>query len=831
MALHPHIFVPAGADPIAFTSPNSGPRDKFVRPPRNRAQHAADLVEKLVTVSQENDARVEEQTDLGITDAQGIYVSFLSAPNFDLRFESLDLARSGVELCTVKTTSDNRQLATVFVPDGKLSLFINRVESYRDEMTKPRKEDGPTRPKHQDLVESISDIRLAALEALWTEPEMAFPNTAHPINWELWLRTDGKVNQLERLREHAQQFDLTVGNQVIGFVDRTIVIVRATAANLSRSVDILGMIAELRIPRTTAGYFAGLPSIEQQAWLDNLTGRLQPAPAEAPYVCILDSGINHLHPLLTASLSPADLHTQKPAWGTNDSMAHGTPMAGLSLLGDLTDVLQTAGPVQVSHRLESVKIINPADPNELELYGAVSREAAYRVEINGERNRVFCMAVTAPDGRDRGRPSSWSSALDSLASGAGDEDEQRRLIIVAAGNADEAAHRDYPDSNFTDGIHDPAQAWNALAIGGYTEKVAIDAAQYPGWQPLAMAGDLSPSSCTSVTWGKWPLKPDIVMEAGNMGRNEQFDDPDYIDNGLQLLSTAHDFAFNRPFKVFGDTSAAAALASRYAALAWAKYPELRPETVRALMVHSAEWTPAMIGRFRQANGTIDHRSLLRCFGRGTPNPTRLLSSLDNSLTLVVESEIQPFFKDDEDNRVKTREMRLHPLPWPTDVLDDLGDTQVVMRVTLSYFIEPSPGERGWTARYGYPSHGLRFAVINPLESEAAFQQRINKAGRDEDYEAQSLGDPGWDFGRAQRSLTSLGSLHSDVWRGTAAALASRRHVAIYPTMGWWNKRPQLEGWRKAARYSLIVTIETPGVEAELYASVAAQIGVPVVIEV
>ena len=39
-----------------------------------------------------------------------------------------------------------------------------------------------------------------------------------------------------------------------------------------------------------------------------------------------------------------------------------------------------------------------------------------------------------------------------------------------------------------------------------------------------------------------------------------------------------------------------------------------------------------------------------------------------------------------------------------------------MRVTLSYFIDPSPGARGWTTRYGYESHGLRFAVRNQLET-------------------------------------------------------------------------------------------------------------------
>ena len=48
------------------------------------------------------------------------------------------------------------------------------------------------------------------------------------------------------------------------------------------------------------------------------------------------------------------------------------------------------------------------------------------------------------------------------------------------------------------------------------------------------------------------------------------------------------------------------------------------------------------------------------------------------------------------------------MPWPLDELEQLGETQVEMRVTLSYFIEPNPSSRGFRSRYRYESHGLRF---------------------------------------------------------------------------------------------------------------------------
>lgn len=105
---------------------------------------------------------------------------------------------------------------------------------------------------------------------------------------------------------------------------------------------------------------------------------------------------------------------------------------------------------------------------------------------------------------------------------------------------------------------------------------------------------LAPASCTSMEWQKiWPIKPDIVMEAGNMANNPAFVEADYIDDALQLLSTGHRFVLGKQLVSFGDTSAAAALAANLAAKVQALYPDYWPETIRALLIHSARWIPAM----------------------------------------------------------------------------------------------------------------------------------------------------------------------------------------------------------------------------------------------
>jgi hypothetical protein len=164
------------AESKRYTSPSSGPREAFNRPDRQRADHANALIGQIEDIRDEAEARAENQRQEGFDEGNGIYLSFESEPNFPLKFESLDMASAGIELCTVKALPDGRTQATLFIPDGKLGRFLKRIEAYRDENTTPRKEGGVSRPKNQDLVESVADIKLAALEALWMEDSIPFPD-------------------------------------------------------------------------------------------------------------------------------------------------------------------------------------------------------------------------------------------------------------------------------------------------------------------------------------------------------------------------------------------------------------------------------------------------------------------------------------------------------------------------------------------------------------------------------------------------------------------------------------------------------------------------------
>lgn len=360
------------------------------------------------------------------------------------------------------------------------------------------------------------------------------------------------------------------------------------------------------------------------------------------------------------------------------------------------------------------------------------------------------------------------------------------------------------------GIEDPGQAWNALTIGAFTEKVNIEHHDLQEWNPVAEHGDLCPTSRTSLAWPAdtrdgWPIKPDLVMEGGNYARKDKA--PMSCDD-LSLLTTI--MRPDRLLTTTRDTSPATALAARMGAIIWSHYPRLWPETVRALLVHSAKWTLAMKKRFPddQKSNVLQ---CLRCYGYGVPDLRRALNSASDAVTMIYEGELQPFRKEQSD--IKTNHMHVHDLPWPREVLEDLEEERVAMRVTLSYFIEPSPNNVGWGVNHRYASHCLRFDVIRPTEGLDGFKRRISRDFWDgPNVRPKNTKETrNWVVGEDGRSL---GSLHSDWWMGTAAELARSGSIIVYPVSGWWRERKHLGRYDRPARYSLIVSIRTR--ERDLY---------------
>lgn len=825
--VRPHIYLGSTGRPELFTSPaRRGPTPEI--PAQNRQQHGNALLGQLQQIEERQAALAQEAEAQELESVNGIQVEFESFPGIELAVESLADARQKIELLNVIRRND-RTFATIFVPEGKLSAIESKLHAYLEE-TKDRI--GRARD-NRTLINAIQAFRAAALEALWTDDWELLPGNPEEVFWwEVWLpvrrNRQAVLHDFKRLAEAA---GIVASEYVLEFPERSVLLAKGNKRQFARSSLLLNNISELRKAKETAAFFDEMTPEEQQEWAEDLRNRLvQPRdPNLAPYVCILDTGVNIGHPLLGPFIGSADQLTLDDDWTGADDHGHGTGMAGLAAWGDLMRVLEDTAGVEINHRLESVKVLRyPHDNNDGRHLGVVTADGVVIPEIqNPQRTRVFAMALSATDTRDRGRPSAWSAAVDSLAVDYLGENQQLRLFVVSAGNSGDSLTDmvTYPSCNLLQDIHDPGQSWNALTVGAYTAKANITEQDCGAYTPLAPSGGLSPYSTTSVTWTKSsPIKPEVVFEGGNVGH----DGYGCASIPSLCLLTTHHRPVERVFTTFQATSAATALAAKFAANIYAKYPTLWPETVRGLMVHSAEWTDAMKAQFVQGateRARAQHR--VRCVGFGVPNLERALWSANNSLALIVEDTLQPFAK--RDGKVATRDMHLHDLPWPKESLLDLGETRVEMTVTLSYFIEPNPSSRVVSGKYSYQSHGLRFDVKRHGESSDEFRKRINRLARDEEEgTTKAPSDPDWLLGAQFRHK---GSIHKDVWSGRAIDLAKRGQIAIYPAMGWWKTRMGLERYDKEARYALVVSIAVPGVDVDIYSDVSAQIAVSQVVDV
>jgi hypothetical protein len=832
----PHILVrrPAVAEP--YTSYDTGRGSP--RPPSPiREEHARRLTEEANRVALEAQARRSATAaELGAsTVTEGTLVTFESWPGFELELKSLDPLRKGTpELLAVheRGTGDDRvEYATVYVPGGNLGYFLGKLDEYATQDT------AKGNPKNANLVERIAALRLATIRELWTDDSGAFPDPHAVTWWEVWLRrSDG--NEVERLEQFATRVDVTVGARRLIFDNRVIVLVRASATQLASALDVIDDFAELRAAHVNSEFFTGLTPAEQADWISDLLRRTVLPDDHAPAACILDTGVNRGHPLLEHSLASEDLHTCDPNWGAADHDGHGTEIAGVTLYGDLLAALEGGLKIRLRHLLESVKVLPPRNDTDPKLYGSITAEAVARTETQApDRRRAFSMAVTAIHDPIPGTPTSWSAAVDALAAGRAfdmtngelryiDEAsiDSHRLFIISAGNVRDLTDTStsYLDRCDAHPVEDPAQAWNALTVGAYTDLVDIGApgTRHEGWTAVAQPGDLSPFSRTGVGFQRqWPTKPDIVMEGGNAAISPTGADVDWPES-MQILTTRRD---PPTLTTTNATSAATAEATHLAAIVAAEYPGLWPETVRGLLVHSARWTKQMETQLATAGGSRRMRAnIIRRYGFGVPTAERALRSATDALTLIVQDTIHPF------RRGALREVHLHDLPWPRDELSSLGEVPVDMRVTLSYFIEPSPTRRGFRRRYRYASHQLRFDLREPDESNDEFRKRINKRALAEDEErpTRSSDADGWYVGSEGRNR---GSLHCDIWTGTAADLAARGFVAIYPVTGWWKELQARDQSAIGARYALLISIETPVDEVDIWTPVAIEADVPITV--
>jgi hypothetical protein len=261
---------------------------------------------------------------------------------------------------------DLPERATVWVSDEYRTKFLQLFEDYL------AKETTSGNPRNNSLVANIARIRSTILQDLWQSD--GSPPAVGPVWWEIWLRPSD--NGPDLLRQFAQSADLNVSARLLRLVDRDVMWVESTWAQLEVLPFTAVPLAEIRRPEFV-DTIQDLSADEQAEYVEDFASRLEPADELQPAVCHLDTGVARTHILVEGSLAPQDLHTVLGASGFDQS-GHGTKMAGIALFGASVDQqLIGSDQVKLRHRLESVRILPTKNekPHDPLAYGDVTAQA------------------------------------------------------------------------------------------------------------------------------------------------------------------------------------------------------------------------------------------------------------------------------------------------------------------------------------------------------------------------------------------------------------------------------------------------------------------------
>src|ERR1035437_5560492 len=796
--------------------------------------HTDRLIQQLDALERQVKARAAtERDELASREIVAVHPS----PGSVLTPEQLDDARSDARLIGIVPATGTVLLD---VAGAHLDHLRKKVEAFRDDTRVETKThaDG-TRTTHRDnerAIAPVDSLSLAGLDDMRGPLLRAELLVADRAYWfEISCRggyrtplsdTEGSRVQIARQLHRIgakQELDEFIGPEQVYFF------ARLTPHQLDALLKATDCVYEVELAPAP---LRDLRLLEDVTTKELTSFSLKPPSEGAPAVVLLDTGIATGHPLLR----PAIL-TATTAGGVipspEDTYGHGTKMAGVVLYGDLGGALEN-GSAEATHWIQSSRLmvepgVGIASDENYEKWPVLTLGAVRSAEDAdpAQRDRVFALAITrtmqdAP--LDGLVPTLWSHSVDQIAHHEG----RGRLLVVAAGNARYeqwlALAEQHPQLQLSEKIHQPAQAANVLTVGAYTSRVTLPRSKdYEEARIVAKnAGGISPFTSTGLVGNEGPIKPDIVMEGGTLAISGPL--PDASVPPLCALTTSHRHMLGQPLGQISMTSEATARAARLAAQVWAIEPNLRPETVRGLVVHSARWTPGML---RQYSSLSDR--LLAC-GYGVPDERLARECARDRATVVIEDTmpsgtIEEEVKKKPPKRPTTsitepklrRKIKLFRLPIPETLLTD-DDTDAEVRVTLSYFSEPN--KFGRTVFRGLD---LKWDMQGPRETEDEFLQRINvlkrPKGADGRPKKTTVNKPfQWEIGT---QLRRRGPLQSDRWHGKMSEVVGDKLVAVIPVLGWWDQRPELRPPKM--HFSLVVSVMGP----DVYSAIRSRIEVPV----
>lgn len=655
-------------------------------------------------------------------------------PALILRFELADqpdLAKIEAQLSeaglTVVAIEPSRRVVVVFRANTDLREFRQAMSEYAAGPTGMR-QGKPVKSTRWDVFEWIepSTIREWSREDRLgprvrgesKDGRVSFdPAATYTLDLELWhLGTDTAGNSVAKVERLLREAGGPADRVCDRFIGASLCLVR---------VKVLGALAErlLELPEVAV---LDIPPRCTFAPVDVTTltrDRFRPPPrppADGPRVCILDSGVVTLHPLLSSNVGhAAGFHSQITS--AADGHGHGTGVAGLAVFGDVRGCIDRAdfsSPVTLfsarllddNNRLDDEKLVVNQISDAVRMFAKAPHACRVFNLSFGDDSPLFALPG--------GKQGPWAQVLDALAR------ELGVVFVVAAGNVP-VGGRTLPEAerlilehprhllDEEHGISDPGTAALAITVGAVAERADVSRPR-PGMgqdivRPVANPGE--PAPYTRVGPGiRGAIKPEFVEDGGNMALTGFGGVRRLTAEPASAVWTLSREVSRTLFAPFIGTSFAAPRVARAAAM-----------TMHALKLHmgtapSANLVRAVLGAASRASRTDFEGNLgagtgVRFTGYGRVDEEFALSSSDRRVVLVA------------DERLKLDHFLMFEVPAPSAFLTGRGKK----RLTVSLAFDPPV--RG--SRADYLGVEMDFSVFRALDADTLFEY-VRKRKEDEE---------------------------------------------------------------------------------------------------
>lgn len=550
--------------------------------------------------------------------------------------------------------------------------------------------------------------------------------------------------------------------------------------------------------------------------------------ANAPAVCVIDSGIQEGHVLLQPAIDQVTSYCFLPGQNTNDvadyvaPAGHGTRVAGAVLYGE---AVAHNGTPQLPFWIQNARVLDANNRMPVELFPPEALKAAVQRFHNGpRRTRIFNHSINGSTPCRTRYMSAWAAEMDLLSA------THDVMFIQSAGNLPITgnnpqpgvrdhlnAGRDYPAFLYeaSTRIANPAQSLQALTVGS----VGYGPFQNGGWQTFGPQQG-SPSAFSRSGFSIWNvIKPEVVEYGGDDVRTSNV--PVNVQGGGQIPEACPELVRSTRFspgpaydRDETGTSFAAPKVSRIAAHLQRTLPNEPTLLYRALVVQSArwpDWAEAYLTALRNHsyNDQAQRQQLLdqaartiRCIGFGIPEEGRATVNTDHRTTLITSGE----------SLIRARECHIYQVPVPAALRAPADEFDIRIEATLSYVAQPRRTRR----------HLRRYLSTWVSWTSSKLGEGINdfrvRALRDEENDEEPL--PGtvlpWtlaeksDAGFVRDTRRSSGTVQKDWAVVKSNTLPDHFCIAVVGHPGWSHDPDS------SARYAMAVTFEILGQEIPIY---------------